>query len=262
MKKIYFVSFCFFIFFISIFAHKIHAAPYVPGGLANPALQNSGGVVSQCAVVKVGDPKEDPDLSSCQQSSSYSPGGIGYNQPSIMTPHPFKMGYFQLPKSQPGNYKIYTCPGRTWGSKELIGVLHTVSERWKQLYPQGFVSIGDLNATGHKSHKWGRAVDLDATTNSKDCVADYTTTIFAGSISCSDKNYNRQATIELGKMLVDTNMVRAIWYNDQTVNRAVLEYAAQTGRSKNMRMKPIIGHTNHFHLDIEIPLLSVWEPGC
>ncbi|MBU2632840.1 hypothetical protein KKG52_03940 [Patescibacteria group bacterium] len=213
--------------------------------------QSSDGI-SQCVAVRVGDPKTDPNSSQCKQITP--PAGsakTGYEQPKIITPHPYKLGYWQLPKSSDGSYKIYTCSGRTWGSKELVGVLYTVSKIWKQKHPSGWINIGDLNATGHKSHKWGRAVDLDATTNGKDWVADFT-----------KGNYNREATIELGKMLVDTGTVRSIWYNDQAVNRAVLDYARQTGRSKNMNMKPITGHNNHFHLDIEIPLLSVWEPGC
>lgn len=226
------------------------SAPYI---IPNAPILNTGGGsngASNCVWTKVGDPKGDPDLSRCQGGLDF-PAINGLTFPPNIQAHSTKKGYYALPKSPTGAYKSYTCSGRSWGSMELIGVINTTAERWKTKYPNGWINVGDLNATGHKSHKWGRAVDIDATTNGKDWVADFT-----------KGNYNREATIELGKLLVDTNMVRSIWYNDPRVDSAVLEYAKSTGKSAAMVMHPIVGHDNHFHLDIEIPLLAVWEPGC
>jgi len=178
-----------------------------------------------------------------------------------MQPHPSRAEYFKLPDSASGSYKIYSCQNRRFGSKTLIGVLHTISEQWMQKYPNGWISIGDLNASGHNTHRWGRGVDIDATTNGKDCVADYTGTIYAGSISCRSSNYNKTATIELAKMLINTNLVRNIFYDDSSVDAEVKNYASINNLSLK-KMYPIGGHSNHFHLDLEIPLLEDWMPGC
>jgi hypothetical protein len=208
---------------------------------------------SNCVVTKVGDPKDQPNLPPhCQVSALPIEGLIS---PPNLTQHTSYQGYFQLPPvSDDNSYDVYTCDNQLWGSKQLIDVLYTVAKRWKQKYPEGYLYIGDLNASGHASHKWGRGVDLEATTNGTDMVADFTENFGP---------YNHGATIELGKMFADTDMVKHIWFNDVSVNRAVLDHASTTGRSKEMVMQPITGHDNHFHLDINLePLLQVWEPSC
>lgn len=201
---------------------------------------------SNCAVVEVGSPNSPRPVCKNQVSQT----GIIY--PPSLVENKIHPGYYQMPPDSPnGPYDIYTCSGRTWGSKELIGVLYTVANRWKQRYPQGRINIGDLNATGHKTHFWGRAVDIDATTNGKDWVADFTR-----------RNYNQQATIELGKMFADTNLILSILYNDVTVNNAVLDYSKQTGLSKGMDMRWVVNHNNHFHVNIRIDKLETWGPDC
>lgn len=186
----------------------------------------------------------------CQGTGSE---GITY-PPNLGSENPQHPGYFQLPfpNSPSGSYRSTSCAAQSWGSKDLVGVLYTVSERWKQRHAEGYLAIGDLNATGHKSHNIGIAVDLDGYTKPGEIVADYT-----------KGGYNREETIELGKMFVDTNAIKSIWYNDVAVNSAVLAYAAQTNKSVGMVMKPIPGHDNHFHVDVKPnPALPFWEPGC
>lgn len=201
-----------------------------------------------CWVTKIGTPSEEAVLPfPCRGAEDIN--GLIYPQP--LTKHPTRAGYYQLPPSTDGSYRIETCPGQSWGSQELVGVLYTVAKRWKELHPRGRLNIGDLNAFGHKSHNWGRAVDLDATTTGSDWVADFT-----------KGNYNRSATIELGKLFVDTNLILNIWYNDQAVNNEVLAYSRATGKSLGMNMKPIVGHNNHFHVDINTEKLGFWVPGC
>jgi hypothetical protein len=212
---------------------------------------------SNCVITKIGapDPATLPNLpQGCTQPGQHTPLD-GLLSPPNLIPHQTRAGYYQLPPVSPDNsYDVYTCDNQLWGSKELIDVLYTVAKRWKQKYPGGYLYIGDLNASGHASHKWGRAVDLEATTNGTDMVADFTEKFGP---------YNRVATVELGKMFVDTNLVKHIWFNDVSVNSEVLKYASDTGRSKNMLMQPITGHDNHFHLDINLePLLEPWEPSC
>lgn len=206
---------------------------------------------SNCVITKIGNPQGGPNLPP-ECASPVGPDGIIY--PPGMVEHPTRPGYFQFPLPTDGSYRFEapSCRGQHWGSKELIGVLYTVAQRWKQQYPEGRLNIGDLNATGHKSHNWGRAVDMDATTNGRDWVGDYT-----------KGNYNREATIELGKKFADTNLILNIWYMDQAVNNAVLAHARGTNRSSGMVMKSVAAHDNHFHVDINLkPLLPYWVPGC
>ena len=215
--------------------------------LSFPLLASAQTFYSNCVVTKVGNPANAPALPpECATGDLTLPPNLGVENPT----HP---GYFQMPASTDDSYNLYTCRNRNWGSRELISVVYSVAKRWKTKYPQGRINIGDLNAVDHKSHNWGRAVDLDATTNGKDWVSDYT-----------KGSYNRQATIELGQMFVDTEKVLNIWYNDQAVNNAVLSYSKASGKSKGMVMHPIEGHDNHYHLDVrQTPeKLSFWTPDC
>jgi hypothetical protein len=209
-------------------------------------------LVKTCYVTKIGPnaPEQVTFPPGCQAAGAE---GITY-PPNLGAENPAHPGYFQLPhpNSPSGSYRSYSCPGQSWGAKDLVGVIYTVAERWKQKYPEGYITVGDLNATGHKSHNVGRAVDLDGLTKPGEYVGDYT-----------KGAYNREATIELGKMFVDTNLTKAIWYNDQAVNAAVLAYSRETGKSAGMNMKPIPGHDNHFHVDVKLnPDLPFWEPNC
>ncbi len=123
-----------------------------------------------------------------------------------------------------------------------------------------------MNATGHGSHFWGIAVDMDATTNGSDWVAEMT-----------NGNYNRDATAELGKMFVDTGRIAEIWYNDISVNREVLDYAKGPPEKSSMfkptqacpecgpnhgGMLPLELHDTHFHVDIDREYLPDWGPDC
>lgn len=174
--------------------------------------------------------------------------GGGVTPPPNLGP-PNMFGYYRMPPPLNGAYDMYSCDGRQFGSHALVSTLYTVSNQWKQMYPEGWVNIGDLNAIGHKSHKWGVAVDLDATTNGRDFAADYT-----------KGNYNRAATIQLGILFVDTGQIKNIWYNDAEVNAAVKAHAASRGIP--LTMKPIPGHDNHFHVDVNAPRGPLWMPGC
>ncbi len=219
----------------------------------NAQAQNTG---DECVVIEI----PGSLIKSSPPPGCNAVGQDGITYPTNMTCKPD--GYCQLQHPQPpnGSYRALNCQSKYFGHKDLVGVLYTVSERWKQKYPSGFLRIGDLNGAGHKTHNKGYAVDLDATTNGTDCVADYV----AGGLArnCGGGNYNREATVELGKMFVDTNSIRQILYMDQSVNSAVMEYARQTNKSPGMNMFPVARHDNHFHVDVRIENLPFWEPGC
>jgi hypothetical protein len=224
---------------------------------------------SNCSIVKVGSPPE-KDLVLPAQCPNYI-GIKGITCPTDMQANTAHSGYYLLPKSPSGAYKSYVCKNHSWGTKELICAIHTVAERWKQKYPSGYLSVGDLNGLdkavvgsgngGHATHLWGRGVDIDATTNGKDCAGDYAGTINAAGITCTRSNYNYQATVEFGKMLIDTGLIRNIFFDDENADVEMNNYAKSIGKPLN-KCYPIGGHANHFHVDLEVPLLEYWGPGC
>jgi hypothetical protein len=185
-------------------------------------------------------------------------GGAGGTTPpptsgSIIYPpnlaEPISSGYYLLPQAPNSEYHIYSCPARRYGKKELIGVIYTVAKQYKERFPDSQVHVGDLNAGApHSSHRWGIAVDLDACCSPR--AADYT-----------KGNYSREATVELGKLFVSTNLIKNIWYCDEAVNQAVLAYARQNNLSL-VQMKCIKGHADHFHIDINIPRGPESAPNC
>lgn len=150
--------------------------------------------------------------------------------------------YYKLPDAPGGEYTIYSRDARRYGQRELICVLYTVSKAYKSMYgAQSTVSIGDLNAAGHKSHKWGVAVDLDAQGE-----------IVAADNQNGGSKYSTEATIALGKLFVDTGYIKNIWYcsNDGAAD-AIRGYAVSVG--KPITIKCLTGHYNHFHVDINTP---------
>lgn len=150
--------------------------------------------------------------------------------------------YYKLPPAPGGEYTIYSRDARRYGQKDLICVLYTVAKAYKAMYgPRSTMDIGDLNAAGHKSHKWGVAVDLDAQGE-----------VVAADNVNSPKKYSTEATIALGKLFVDTGYIKNIWYcSNDGATEAIKGYAASVGKPINMKCLP--GHYNHFHVDINTP---------
>lgn len=157
--------------------------------------------------------------------------------------------YYKLPDAPGGEYTIYSKDARRYGQRELVCVLYTVAKAYKSMYGEkSTMSIGDLNAAGHKSHKWGVAVDLDA---QGEVVA-------ADNVNAPSK-YSTEATIALGKLFVDTGYIKNIWYcsNDGAIE-AIKGYATSVGKPINMKCLP--NHYNHFHVDINTPHGAVDMP--
>lgn len=152
-------------------------------------------------------------------------------------------GSYKLPKSTDGSY-VYdgdngTGFGKEWdmcGAKEIIDVIYTVSQKWRQTYPNGFLQIGEITSAGHQSHKTGIDVDLDGKVGAE-WVADF-----------EKGNYSREKTIELAKMFIDTGLVTHIFYNDQAVIAAANEYAAS--KQITFTMSSLENHNHHFHVRI------------
>lgn len=211
---------------------------------------------SNCVITKIGNPGDQkPALPPECQTNSID----GLLTPPNLQEHPVMKGYFRMPDPDDGSYRLITSGDCLYGSPELISVLYTVAKKWKEQHPQGYLFINDLNGPQppHSSHKWGRGVDLVATTDGTDRVADMTENYGP---------YNRIATVELGQLFASTNKILNIWYNDAPVRKEVLDFAndpKNPNHSAGMNMEWIKGHDNHFHVDINLePLLSTWAPSC
>lgn len=158
--------------------------------------------------------------------------------------------YYKLPEAPNGEYTIASSNARRFGSKELICAIYSVSKAYKSKYDgKSKVSVGDLNGGyPHKSHKWGVAVDIDA----------------PGTLYAADHtkgNYSSEATVDFGKLWVDTGILKEIWWcqpaGDSSIQQ-ISDYANQAG--KPITIKCIDGHDNHFHVNINVPRGDVYTP--
>ncbi|MCA1806603.1 MAG: hypothetical protein LC687_01890, partial [Actinobacteria bacterium] len=107
-----------------------------------------------------------------------------------------------------------------------------------------------------KSHQYGVAVDLLA--NGEVCAG-----AWVGS-GCTQSSYSNEATITLGKLFVDTGMVKNIWWcpPDATAHRAsggisqneLRNHADSVGQPININCqwqnRDSNGHADHFHIDL------------
>jgi hypothetical protein len=142
-------------------------------------------------------------------------------------------GYYRMPSSSLFEWNGGTPVDSRCGSKALVDVIYTVMVRWNAIHPDHKIRLGDLNAPGHLSHRNGVDVDI------------YSVDGFMANVSG-----NREASIELGKLFVDTGIVKEIYYNDSAVQQAVNSYAASKGESSNfMYYQP--GHEDHFHVRLD-----------
>src|SRR3990167_8389925 len=130
------------------------------------------------------------------------------------------------------------------GKKELVGVIYTVSQAWMKKYPDSRLRVGDLNASGHNSHRWGVAVDITISNQ-----------------SAANTGGSRERNIELGKMFANTGLLKNIWFCDNTVNSEVVKYARANNLSLQ-QMSCVSGHNDHFHVDITPPRGPASTPGC
>jgi len=175
--------------------------------------------------------------------------------------------FCQMPPAPDGSYELI---GTRWGSLEMIGVIYTVAKRWKSVYPEGNLIIGDITAAGgHISHFYGVAADITATTNKHDCVADM---VPGGDGRCRYGTFNPEATTELAKMFIDTGYADLFLFKSDveytrypnpdipkgfktTFTKEIFNY----GRSKfpnritysNRIIQNRNDHNNHFHLYID-----------
>lgn len=196
-------------------------------------------------------------------SSSSLPGGggaacsspvlSGVDCPANLEQHESKQGYYKMPEAPNGEYNLTSRDAARYGSQQLVCVLYSVGLAFNTaMNGRSKLNIGDLNATGHKSHNKGVAVDLSGAGELQ--VASHTAS-WKG-------RYDSEATIALGKLFVDTGSIKNIWWcqpSGDGSTEAIAAYAEQKGTPINI--KCISGHANHFHVDLKDEYrLEFWEP--
>lgn len=177
----------------------------------------------------------------------------GVQCPANLQPHPSRQGYFKMPEAPNGEYSLYApTEEKKYGSQQLVCVLYSVALAFNDaMQGRSTLRIGDLNASGHKSHNVGIAVDLSGAGELQ--VASHTES-WKG-------RYDKDGTILLGKLFADTGALRNIWWCDpgDDSTEQILAYAQTKGLEG--QIKCISGHADHFHVDIkEEYKLEFWEP--
>jgi flagellum-specific peptidoglycan hydrolase FlgJ len=165
--------------------------------------------------------------------------------------------YYKLPDAPSGEYTIYASDKRRYGHKQLVCAIYSVAKAYKAKYDgKSQVSVGDLTAAGHKSHFWGIAVDIDAPDiNPGDGIDAYAADHTKG-------HYSTEATVDFGKLWIDTGLVKNIWWcppGGDTSIQQITDYAKTKGTPLNA-MHCITGHNNHFHVDINTPKGAYYAP--
>lgn len=167
--------------------------------------------------------------------------------PNLGPKHPTHEGYYQMPTSTDGSYEFNkgTCPNQRWGSPELITALERASKRWNEETNGGEIIIGDLNAgKPHKAHQKGTTADLNAQTGGGEGAAN---------IEGTRGKYSADATITLGKILLDTKMVKQILFEEKKNPRVIKElnkYALKNKLTPSEPVRSASGHTHHFHVEV------------
>lgn len=157
--------------------------------------------------------------------------------------------YYQMPIAPNGEYTFDpgATPAQRYGKKVLICTIFTVAKAYKAKYKDAStVKVGDLNASGHESHMWGIAVDINA----------------KGSTAAADSldgAYSKEATVEFGKMFIDTGKIKNIWWcPPDTSVQQLLAYAKH--KNQNVTIQCVDGHEDHFHVDVDAPKGAVHTP--
>ena len=156
--------------------------------------------------------------------------------------------YYQMPTDDLYVFNGGACPAQRYGSKELVTFLYNIASRYNDFTQgQDRLRIHDLNASGHKSHKWGVAVDLSLEDMAPGMM--------------NHPRYDREKVLAATKMFLDTRLVKNIWYCDGYVTDRAKQYARENDLPFT-QIKCLSGHRDHWHVDINTPRGASHTPSC
>jgi len=169
---------------------------------------------------------------------------------------PLAYGYYRMPSAPNGEYDFYnpnvspfntqptpdtdgTMASERCGGPELLKMTYKVAVQWQTKYggDGSRINVGDMNASGHISHRNGVDVDIRTSNNSAANVP-----------NAARYTYLRDRSIQLAKWLIDDG-AKLILYNDTAIYSAVNTY----GRSKGLNydvMQYYDYHNEHMHVRI------------
>lgn len=171
-----------------------------------------------------------------------------------------ELGYAQLPDNE-ALYRFFnlqdygefgvgngeTCEVQRFGHRDLIGVINTTALAWHAAHPNEKLRlmIADLNADGHASHM--RGIDFDLYMEDD-------------SIRWNSSGYKKDRAIEIGKIMLETDRVKLMFFNDPDVIVALNNYAREKGLSGVVEYAK--NHDAHFHVRINNEPGPESAPGC
>lgn len=154
--------------------------------------------------------------------------------------------YFMLPQTpEDAGYYVYgnvhNVPGTghlaQYAHPNLLTVIFYIEREWQAIDDRKF-GIGNMSIAGglkydkHATHKKGIEVDCRPVRKDK---------LVGQEARCSrfDAAYDREATTKLIRMFLQHPMVRIVYFNDDKVQQAL-----------GGRVKSVVGHDDHFHVEI------------
>lgn len=127
-----------------------------------------------------------------------------------------------------------------YGNKDTIELLTNVGKMWSENHPDQLFSIGDINSSGHESHKQG--IDVDIYNNNNKLFME-------NPGHAPNPNYDRALTIELAKKFFDTQAIDIIGYSDKSVVDEINKYLSDHKIAGTMALWE--GHGDHFHVRVK-----------
>jgi hypothetical protein len=183
-------------------------------------------------------PKPEPVAPEPQLSAAAADRSAGLE---VSIGQPDRLGYIEIPENpQDYRFESFAPPSDRRASAATIQLAVEFADRFTDKYPGIRINFGDFNAVrGHISHKHGNDFDFDASGNDK-FIFDMT-----------KPGYDRELTIEAGKMLLDSGKIEFIFFNDWEVIAELKIYARDHGLPGDIQH--VENHENHAHVRLNIP---------
>ncbi|MES2740999.1 MAG: hypothetical protein V4754_08595 [Pseudomonadota bacterium] len=156
-------------------------------------------------------------------------------------------GYFMLPQApdEAGYYvygSLHYVPGTgaqaQYAHANLLSVIFQIEREWQTMCNRKF-GIGNISIDGgfaydnHKSHRKG--IEMDCRPVRKDFKTGQ-----GAHCTYRDQEYDLEATTNLIRLFVEHPWIKIAYFNDDRVQKAL----------GGARVRSLIGHNNHFHVEL------------